>query len=623
MGLLQKAVETYDAHQELVGIYVEGHRTLAPIGHIDTSAQLEITLDKAGRFQSARTVDKTEPKILIPVTEKSGGRTNNPHAHPLCDFLMYLAPWEEKKKDLYVSQLEEWANSAHSHPILLAVLQYIKGGTILGDLSKSGLIHLDENGIPKEEKKKTLVCWRVAGLEEGNGACWQSPSLFAAFADWYQEEQRGREPALDMITGEYATPAVNHPRSIVSIQGKAKLISSDDDKNYTYRGRFTDESQAATVSYISSQKAHNALRWLVAEQGVYHDGRTFLCWNPQGTKLPSLLDTLQIRSVSPSDYREDLRHTLNGWKSTLPEDQDGVVIAVFDAATSGRLSLTYYNELKGSDFLQHLHDWDAWCCWNYHPYGMPNHPFDYNRPMYIQSPSLLQIVNIAFGTLRNGKFETQKNLLREPMQRMMACRVDHSPIPTDVERALVNRASRLMLYTDKKEADNNKSFLRSKILFTACAVIRKYRHDHKMGECDMALEAEKRDRSYQFGRLLAVMEKVERDTYDLDEKREPNAIRLQSVFCQRPFYAAATIEKQLEKAYFRRLRPGSRMYYKKLIASIMEIINSFPEGEWNRPLEDTYLMGYYLQRNELYKRKKDKTTTGQEEDENERTEQQD
>lgn len=66
----------------------------------------------------------------------------------------------------------------------------------------------------------------------------------------------------------------------------------------------------------------------------------------------------------------------------------------------------------------------------------------------------------------------------------------------------------------------------------------------------MTLEPEKKDRSYQFGRLLAVLEKVERDTFGSDESREPNAIRQQSVFCQRPLYAANNIESQLERAYF-------------------------------------------------------------------------
>lgn len=119
----------------------------------------------------------------------------------------------------------------------------------------------------------------------------------------------------------------------------------------------------------------------------------------------------------------------------------------------------------------------------------------------------------------------------------------------------------------------------------------------------MALEPEKKDRSYQFGRLLAVMEKVERDTYDSAEGREPNAIRMQSVFCQRPMYAAGNIEKQLEQAYFPRIEPGIRRWYKTIIQQIMEMISQYPQETWNLPLEDSYLMGYYLQRNELYTKK--------------------
>ncbi len=121
----------------------------------------------------------------------------------------------------------------------------------------------------------------------------------------------------------------------------------------------------------------------------------------------------------------------------------------------------------------------------------------------------------------------------------------------------------------------------------------------------MVLEPEKPDRSYQFGRLLAVLEKVERDTYTKDEEREPNAIRQQSVFCQRPLMAAGRIEKQLERAYFPCLRPERRMFYKTIIGEIMAQIGQFPEEQWNHPLKETYLMGYYLQRNDLYKSEKE------------------
>ena len=34
MGLLQRAVETYDANTALIGVYRDGHEPLAPIGHL-------------------------------------------------------------------------------------------------------------------------------------------------------------------------------------------------------------------------------------------------------------------------------------------------------------------------------------------------------------------------------------------------------------------------------------------------------------------------------------------------------------------------------------------------------------------------------------------------------------
>ena len=88
----------------------------------------------------------------------------------------------------------------------------------------------------------------------------------------------------------------------------------------------------------------------------------------------------------------------------------------------------------------------------------------------------------------------------------------------------------------------------------------------------MALDSSKQDRSYQFGRLLAVMEKVERDTYTDNENREPNAIRQMSVFCRRPMYVAANLEKQLEQAYLPRLRPGSRVLPSALFDMFISIL---------------------------------------------------
>ena len=601
MGLLQKAVETYDAHSDLVGKEVEGHQVLAPVAHKIAGADLEIALEMDGRFASAQLLGKEEAKIIIPVTEESAGRTSGACAHPLCDQLCYLAPYNEEKHALYLNQLTAWANSPYSHPMLGPILTYVRGGTILADLTENGLIELDGKGVPKDEK--LMVRWRVHGMGTPLDGCWQQPSLVQAFQDWYASRLAARGATICMVTGVSAPPAEQHLKGVIASSGNAKLISANDTSNFTFRGRFIDDSQAVTVSYEVSQKAHNALQWLAAEQGVQavFGGRTFLCWNPQGIAVCHAAGRFGKRDkvmTLPSDYRQELKNTLAGMRSQLPEQSGGVVIAAFDAATSGRLALAYYSELRGSDYLQRLHDWDEHCCWFF---GWDK----FGAKSAIQSPLLQRIVDCAFGTpaKEKGRFrlKTDDRIMGQQMQRLVACRVDRGHMPLDVMKALFHRASNPQCFYDPKSRHE----LREEILATACAVMQKYRYDVYKEECAMEFDPNKHDRSFQFGRLLAVQEKVERDTYDDDETREPNAIRLQSIYCRRPLYAASIIEKQLERAYFPRLKnPSSRAFYKSLIGEIMDKIAVYPSKEWNAPLKETYLMGYYLQRKELYTKKK-------------------
>lgn len=581
MGLLQKAVETYDTHIHRVGVeYAEEKEPLAPISHGLARADLEITIDQNGRFVEARAVDKNDPKILIPVTEESAGRTSAPCAHPLCDQIKYVAPCDEKRHEQYVVQLASWTNSEYSHPMLPSILEYVIGGTILEDLQSCGL----------PQKDDFMIRWRVVSAGLSEEACWKNRELHQAFIDWYAHKNRETQQVLCMVSGTQTEPAKQHPKGIIPASGNAKLISSNDTSGFTYRGRFTDDTQAATVGYEASQKAHSALRWVIANQGTMEGGRMFVCWNPQGKPVPRLPFPLRkmgdVPTTTPTDYRDSLRKALASYKSEL-QAEDGVVIAAFDAATAGRLSVTYYNELTGSDFLDRLYAWDDTCCWHNGPFG-------------VQAPNLYELVQCAFGPLRGVKLKVD-----DVVQRLIACRVDRAAFPLDIERTLVQKASNLQIYKEDKDYKKN---LREKQLFTACAAVRKYRYDRFKEVWEMALEPEKKDRSYQYGRLLAVLEKAERDTYDNNEGREPNAMRMQAVFSQRPQYAGRILWEQVKKAYYPRLKPWQRAYYERLIGEIMEQLSQFPEQEMNQALGDTYLLGYYLQRNDLYTSKKKQET---------------
>lgn len=580
MGLLQKAVETYGAHISRVGVEHDGEKEpLAPISHNLVRADLEVTIDQNGRFVEARAVDKSDPKIIIPVTEESAGRTSTPCAHPLCDQIKYVAPCDTKRHEQYVTQLASWTNSEYSHPMLPPIFAYVTGGTILEDLQSCGL----------PQKDDSMIRWRVVGVGLLEEACWKNRALHQAFIDWYAHKNRETQQVLCMISGTQTAPAKQHPKGIIPVSGNAKLISSNDTSGFTYRGRFIDDVQAATVGYEPSQKAHSALRWVIANQGTMEGGRMFVCWNPEGKPVPQPPAPLRkkdaVPATTPTDYRDSLRKALAGYQTELPAE-DGVVIAAFDAATTGRLSVTYYNELAASDFLRRLHDWDDTCCWWNGKYG-------------IQSPSLYELVQCAFGTLRGEKLEVDDRIVGQQIQRLVACRVDRAAFPLDIERVLVQKASNLQIYNGSN---------RAKLLFTACAAVRKYRYDRFKEVWEMALEPEKKDRSYQYGRLLAVLEKAERDTYDNNEGREPNAMRMQAVFSQRPQYAGRILWEQVKKAYYPRLKPRQRAYYERLIGEIMEQLSQFPEQEMNQALGDTYLLGYYLQRNDLYTSKKKQET---------------
>ena len=478
-----------------------------------------------------------------------------------------------------------WINFPHFLPLKMTMRQ----------MARLGLITLNENGLPAKEKQ--IVRWRVETGKEGEiSACWQDQSLFRAFIDYYASTKK-EDSVFCMVSGKLAPPASQHPKKIINICANAKLVSANDTSGFTYRGRFKSDAEAMTMSYEASQKSHNALHWLAATQGVAIGGRTFLCWNPQGVGLPRVQATF-LRKGTPkqvkySDYRKALSETLRGWKETIPADA-GAVIAAFDAATSGRLALTYYSELPASDFLERLHNWDALCCWEHDPFG-------------IQAPSLFQIANCAFGTVRTSgsqtKLETDDRILRQQVQRLLSCRVDKGKMPADIARAAAAKASNLQIMDTQ---------LRETVLSTACAVLRKYYYDWDREEWNMSLEPEKKDISYQYGRLLAVFEKIERDTYDKDEQREPNAIRMQSVFAKRPRYASRILWEQLKKAYYPHLKPWSRVKYDRLIGEIIEQISDLPQAEHEEALKDTYLFGYYLQKKALYT--SDKTENSQEEE---------
>lgn len=596
MNLLQAALRTFDAFADQAGIIKVDEAPLTPISHAILKAEIELTLSDTGTFSNARPIAKKEMPTIIPVTIDSAARTSNPIPHPLCDKLEFLNPANTAKFTAYLNQLRDWAHSDFSHPKVRAVLAYIEKGSLINDLLGAGIIARNDKGILAKDEGK-IVRWRVLDPnKDTDEACWKDTGLFEAYRKYYEHLCADRERALCMLSGKQDIVCDKHPKGTLAASYGAKLLSANDDTDFTYRGRFSDARQAYNVGYIASQKAHHALQWIVANHGASFGNRRFVCWNPDGKKLPNMGDFLGYASKEHLDfvsYRNQLISTLGGYRNQL-SDMDDIVIVALDAATTGRLSVTYYSELKAPAFFDHIEHWYTTCCWN-------------TRFKGTQSPPLRDIANCACGTERGKFIEGDARVVKEYLQRLLHCMLSGSPLPTDIVTSLVRKSGHLLPYSK-----NNRELL----LTTTCALVRKFYNDKTMKEeWTLTLDVNNNDRSYLFGRLLAMLEHVECSTYTSEEGREPNAMRMRSVFVQRPMYAWKILEDKL-MPYFNRMNKGLSNYYKTMIAELLCRLPDDAEATLDKELDPTYLLGYYLQRTALTTKK---ITTIEEEQQDGRT----
>src|SRR5690606_24261954 len=101
---------------------------------------------------------------------------------------------------------------------------------------------------------------------------------------------------------------------------------------------------------------------------------------------------------------------------------------------------------------------------------------------------------------------------------------------------------------------------------------------------------------------LAIADVLERNALDPDEKRATNAIRYMNAFAQHPMRTWTIIQSNIQP-YQARL--GTRLrYYNALLDEVGAMLK--PEDFTDKSLSGLYLLGFYSQRYELYKSRKQK-----------------
>jgi CRISPR-associated protein Csd1 len=603
MSWIQKLVETYDS---CFGRPQFVQNPLAPISTVPQTTQLHMELHSDGSFHHASLVEERDTSLFV--SEDSAARSGKfPAPNPLTEQLEYCAKGSERyggksdKYDRYVRQLKLWSESPYGDPKVTGVLKYIKNGTMLDDLLNQRILSASDGVLQKvkigrnaQDPLKIWVRWSV--IDRRQAETWSDAELTEKWQGF--EATQSKERQFCMASGVNTRTTQKHPARIRFTSDRCKLISSNDTGGFTFRGRFDKSEEALTVGYEESQKAHNALRWLITRQGTKNGDQVVVAWSVKSADAPPVLvDSWQFfrdageaaEEVREAVYDGDagqlfalrLRKALRGYQQKLSDSADIVVMGL-DSATQGRMAILFYRELKESEFLIRLERWHASLAW---PQNMGK------DRRFIGAPAPRDIAEACYGQ------RVDEKLRKATQERLLPCIVDGRPLPRDLVQSAVRRAvNRVAL--EHWEFERN--------LGVACSL---YRGAHLKERYSMSLDESRTSRDYLYGRLLALADSIEGLALNVAKvQRDTTAARLMQRFADHPYSTWRTIELQLTPyiAQLRSSRAPALQRRQSLIDAVCALFKT-DGGEStfldNRPLTGEFLLGFHSQREALKPRK--------------------
>jgi CRISPR-associated protein Csd1 len=659
MSWMQSLYQTYDAAVSVAAESAEV--SIMPVSHTLQNAHINIVINAQGQFQRARVLKKTQ--IVLPATESSASRGNGDFPHPLADKIQYIAKdypnYGGRKPTYFVSyaeQLKAWSDSNFIHWQAQAVLAYVTKGEVVKDLIAQRILYVDEAGVllnrwasaaedapeifanlPKKEGETeqgdAMICWTVERVGDPLSDTWRNPELQQAWINF--EAASNTTQGLCYVSGDVLPLASNHPAKLRYTGDKAKLVSSNDDVGFTYRGKFLDSNQATNIGYEVTQKAHNVLRWLIAKQPVgLNEGQAVVLWaaqKPNAVLLNPMADSydlygdedddlseqaplVDVASAAiidpPKDYSSDLglrmaRQILlrrKGYQHNIDKNSPLSILAL-DSATLGRMGITYYRECLSQEHFDAEDDWYerfAWYQRHTHETGEAGKKKPKRETVWVVlPPSPFSIAQAAYGDTLTP------TLKKQVYARILPSIVEKRPFPQDIVDLCVQRACKPSS-CDAWEWERD--------IGVACALYRGFSsrlNDQSLRRnYTMALDPSITSRDYLYGRLLAVAERLEQVAlFIAKEGRRTTAERYMQKFAARPYSTWLNIYLALDP-YKARLNSSRAGFLTLRENEITDILNLFQHDEYcnDSKLSGEFLLGYHCQKMSY---RKEKGATGE------------
>lgn len=644
--------------------------TLLPVYHDRKHSTgfdiVNVIMDENGEIVELAFVPENE-YVVFPVSESSIGRSSGVSPHPLVDKLMYLSPTfssEHHKK--YLDQLLEWKSWADQNDpqlILDLVLNYLINHDlyeeILDQLSKTYQIERGTDGDTlawQEDKKKRSKKIKFAELfvtfeiehedsRKRNTNITENIILHNNHIAHTEYLLKDKEKSICSISGEYTYCVSKHP----GLLGNAKIISISNHSEVHY-GRFGKPEDLFIIGFRTSQQIHLMLQylltnpdnnvWLGAQQYLvnwfsndisnenkFFPTNAFAAENQTKEIVPESSD---ISAKEDENEQQTGLTTLGGnfalglgkhitGKQQNDHDFSNYYIMIVEKTSNGRVAVKYFRSYRQAELESNVSYWYQTASWPY--------PSKSGKGTVMKAPSPYNIVTTIYGEEDKDRIQMNgkklENLRSSLVADLIPCVIERKPIPA----ALAKKA-----FNQSKNRSSYKKTWPQYLRMTLCVLTKHFKDiGHiKKEEENYMLDEQNLNRSYLYGRLLAIYDRIEtdadyfsnrKDDEVADKKsestndetksgstRSTNAQRLWTAFTASPSSIHLILRNKVQ-VYLERLRNKNSRRASYLERTLQDVIMKIEEAQKeesnpNKPLDESFLFGYYGQTQAFYARKK-------------------
>lgn len=616
MSFLNSLLEAYDSsiEQDIVDKHDGNNTILLPIYHTSLKSNgedvIKVELTTDSKVVNANFVLKDEV-IIFPVTSDSVARSGkNPPSHPLVDKLIYLSNENSELHELFLNTFNPWYYSLEESEVkkfLQVIKKFISNSNFLDEVIENLLDGREykRTGLKVEYKhddkkeKKTIDLSKVFLTFVVNDFIGYKNVSVTDYVELHNNyihfvEQQNTQKIKCNISGKEEQQATKHR----GLMGNAKLISVSNNTE-TYKGRFQSGADIIQIGYQSSEKIHLMLKYLLENKNSrkWLSGQQYLInWFENDITNNDEVDILGFNLLPyDEEYNQPIVSSENKkigksfviGKKEFFEDT-GYYAAIVDKASNGRISLKYFRKLEASQLSENLDSWQNKYSWE---------QYDHNKKvMNITTPSFTQLLLSAYGIDRDGKLQLDNDSFKKDQyQKLVVNLIDGRSLPANIFTAMNQNIRKRLNYSENW----------NKIQFVALAIFSKFK---KGEELTPVLDRNNYNRSYLYGRLLAIFERIESATYQREDgpPRITNAQKFWTNYTNKP---ASTMQILMERnlPYLKNLSQSNYGLFVKFEKEKSEIISLLYKyygdlGELNESLEYHFIFGYYAEINYLFKK---------------------